>query len=565
MITGEKPKDEILEIIATAEADHVALEAINPQIAAACKQLLEEFKDVAPEALPAGLPPSRGHELKIEIKPGSRIPHKTAHRLNLKHKQYEDKWLADMLSKSLIRKSQSEYAAPHFYVEKPDTAKTGEYRAVTDYRALNEITVRNRYPLPRVDELIDQLAGAQWFSKIDLKTGFYQILIREEDRHKTAFITSQGLFEYNVLPMGLCNSPGIFMQLMNDIFREAGYLNKFVVAYLDDIVIYSKTKEEHEQHLRQVFKVLRRHKLFVKGSKCELFKEEVQFLGHYVGRKGVRVMDDKIDAVTNWPVPQSLTELRAFLGLAGYYRRFVKDYSKIILPLSDLVKTTTGTTFRDSWGEKQMEAFKAIKEKLQKTPILAIADFEKPFVVHTDASGYAVGAVLQQDLGHGLQPIAYLSKKMKAAETRYPVHEQELLAIVTALETWRHYLQGAAHRITIRTDHKSLVHFQSQPMLSGRQARWLETLSAFDYNIEYIKGEENIAADAFSRRSDHDSAEAPIGRELQIVDRHGKRKVENTYKIFKLTSEELLEVICAVEEESNAVRRRIELDREKER
>ena len=195
-----------------------------------------------------------------------------------------------MLEKQLIRKSQSEYAAPHFYVDKPETPTTGEYRAVTDFRALNAVTVKNKYPLPRADQLFDRLAHAKYFSKIDLRTGFYQILIAEADRHKTAFITSQGLFEYNVLPMGLCNSPGVFMQLMNDTFRDM--LGESVLVFLDDIIVFSDTLEDHERHLRRALQKLRAQRLYAKKSKSTLCAHEVEFLGHLVGRRGLRVMQD---------------------------------------------------------------------------------------------------------------------------------------------------------------------------------------------------------------------------------------------------------------------------------
>ena len=484
--------------------------------AALTEKMKEEFKDIFPEELPAGLPPDRGHALRIELKPNSKIPHRTPPRTSNKHLQFEAKWITDMLKKKLISPSQSSYAAPHFYVEKPDTATSGEYRAVTDFRALNDITVKNSYPLPRADELFDKLAKAKYFSKIDLRTGFYQILIALEDRHKTAFTTSQGLFQYNVLPMGLCNSPAIFMGLMNSIFRQL--LRKSVLVFLDDIVVYSDTLEEHECHLREVFQILRNNQLFVKLSKSELCRTEVEFLGHYVGKNGIRVMQDKIEAVKEWPVPKSCKELRAFLGLAGYYRRFVKGYSNIALPLSDLIRTTVGSRFTDHWKKEQDTAFTALKQALQATPVLALPDPQLPFVIDCDASGYAVGAVLQQDRGDGLRPVCFMSKKMNAAETRYPVHEQELLAIISALQTWRHHLEGSEQPIRVRTDHKSLVHFQTQPMLSGRQTRWIETLSRFNYSIEYVKGESNVVADALSRRADHNDGSIPMEREPQYVD-----------------------------------------------
>jgi hypothetical protein len=470
----------------------------DPALDAMRKKLLAEFAGVFPDKLPPGLPPSRGHELHIELRPGARPPHRQPLRQNQKHAAFEAKWITEMLANNHIKHSQSEYAAPHFYVPKPDSATTGEYRAVTDYRLLNAQTVKNRYPLPRADQLFDKLAHAKYFSKIDLRTGFYQILIAEKDRHKTAFSTSQGLFEYNVLPMGLCNSPGVFMALMNDTFRE--YLDQFVLVFLDDIIVYSDTLEDHERHLRLALQRLREQRLCAKLSKSALCQTEVEFLGHYVGRDGLRVMEDKIDTVRDWPVPTTIRELRAFLGLAGYYRRFVKGFSGIALPLTELTRNVTHQ--RLQWGSRQQLAFIELKRALQSTPVLALPDPALPFVVNCDASGYAVGAVLQQDRGSGLQPIAFMSKKLTGAESRYPVHEQELLAIITALTTWRHYLSGTSTPVRVRTDHKSLVHFQTQPMLSGRQTRWLETLADYDYTIEYVKGEDNEVADALSRRGD---------------------------------------------------------------
>lgn len=503
--------------IPTPSPKHEAQEPADaPELVRMREKLLREFSDVFPDSLPAGLPPGRGHELRIQLTPGATPPAGVPPRINQKHATFESKWLKEMQDKCLISRSQSQFAAPHFYVDKPETPTTGEYRAVTDFRALNAVTVKNRYPLPRADQLFDKLSASKYFTKIDLRTGFYQILIHEADRHKTAFTTSQGLFEYNVLPMGLCNSPGVFMQLMNDTFAD--FLNQFVLVFLDDIIVHSSTMEEHEQHVRQVLARLRQHRLYAKASKSALCKREVEFLGHMVGEHGLRVMQDKIEAVRDWPTPTNIRELRAFLGLAGYYRRFVRNFSAIALPLTELTRNVTRQKLELSWGTKQQLAFVELKRALQSTPVLVLPDLSKEFVVHCDASGYAVGAVLQQDHGNGLQPVAFMSKKMVGAETRYPVHEQELLAIVSALTTWRHYLEGAAHPIRVRTDHKSLTHFQTQPMLSMRQRRWVETLSQFDYTVEYVRGQENLAADALSRRGDHLDAGAPAERPPVYVD-----------------------------------------------
>ena len=528
----------------------------DPALNAMRKKLLSEFVDVFPDKLPPGLPPPRGHELHIELRPGSRPPHRQPLRQNQKHAAFEAKWIKDMLANGHIKDSQSEYAAPHFYVPKPDSATTGEYRAVTDYRALNAQTVKNRYPLPRADQLFDKLAHAKYFSKIDLRTGFYQILIAEKDRHKTAFSTSQGLFEYNVLPMGLCNSPGVFMALMNDTFRP--YLDQFVLVFLDDIIVYSDTLEDHERHLRLALQRLREQRLCAKLSKSALCQTEVEFLGHYIGRDGLRVMEDKIDTVRDWPVPTTIRELRAFLGLAGYYRRFVRGFSEIALPLTELTRNVTHQ--RLQWGSRQQLAFIELKRALQSTPVLALPDPALPFVVNCDASGYAVGAVLQQDRGEGLQPIAFMSRKLSGAESRYPVHEQELLAIITALTTWRHYLSGTAVPVRVRTDHKSLIHFQTQPMLSGRQTRWLETLSDYDYVIEYVKGEDNEVADALSRRGDLNDGAAE--RPPAFVDT--KRAFALNHIMTHTERTQLIDEINAIQRAQRHAPRQRRLDRQSE-
>ena len=376
-------------------------------------------------------------------------------------------------------------------------ADAKELRMVVDYRALNNVTVKNRYPLPRMDELFDQVQGSQWFTKIDLRSGFYQIRVRESDVHKTAFRTRYGHYEFRVLPMGLTNAPATFMRLMNDTFRD--YLDSFVIVYLDDILIYSRTLADHESHVGKVLLRLREAQLYGKASKCEWFKQEVEFLGHRLGKEGLRVMDEKVKAICEWPELARTTEVRSFLGLAGFYRKFVPHFSRIALPLTELTKSHA----KFVWGNAERSAFVELKEAMRAAPVLLIPDPSRPFVVSTDASGFAIGAVLQQDQGDGLQPVAFLSKKMLPAETRYPVHEQELLAIIVACQTWRHYLHGAHFRVL--TDHRSLQYFQTQPMLSGRQARWKDILANFDFVIEYVEGKSNVVADGLSRRPDHAS------------------------------------------------------------
>lgn len=468
--------------------------AIQPSVdplTQARREMLAEFRDVFPEKLPDGLPPERAVDHKIELVPGSFPPSRPTIRLSAPELAELKKQLAELEEAGFIQPSKSPYGAPILFVKK----KSGEMRMCIDYRALNNITVKNKYPLPRVDELFDQLQGAKYFSKFDLRSGYHQIRIDKDDVAKTAFRTRYGHYEFLVLPFGLTNAPATFMHLMHQSFLKL--LDTCVLVFLDDILVYSRTLAEHRQHVRQVLQILREQKLYAKESKCELFKEEVEFLGHHVGRHGVRMMEDKVKAVQEWPTPTCVGHVRSFVGTAGYYRKFIRDFSRLAAPLTSLTKD--GVKFE--WGPEQEEAFRSLKQAVVQGPVLVLPDTKLPFIVHTDASGFATGAVLSQDQGKGPQPIAFLSKKMLDAETRYPVHEQELLAIINALGEWRHYLMGS--KFKVHTDHKSLQHFKTQPMLSGRQTRWKDTIAQFDFDIEYIEGKANVVADGLSRRVDH--------------------------------------------------------------
>jgi hypothetical protein len=454
-------------------------------------RLLATFRDVFPDELPPGLPPSREVDHRIELVPGAVPPTRPTYRLSSRELLELRKQLDELLKAGFIQPSKSPFGAPILFVKKKD----GTMRMCVDYRALNNVTIKNNYALPRIDELFDRLQGARYFTKLDLRSGYHQIRIAAGDAPKTAFRTRYGHFEFLVLPFGLTNAPATFMHLMHQTFRAQ--LDDFVLVFLDDILIYSKTAEEHGKHVRTVLEILRKEKLYAKESKCEFFKTEVEFLGHHVGRDGVRMMDDKIKAVAEWPQPKKAGDVRAFLGTAGYYRKFIRNFSAVAAPLSELTKDTV----KFEWGSRQQSSFDKLKHALQHGPVLALPDEKLPFVVHTDASGFATGAVLMQDQGQGLRPISYLSKKMLDAETRYPVHEQELLAIIHALRNWRCYLSGRKFRVM--TDHKSLQHFKTQPMLSGRQSRWKDIIADYDFDIEYVKGDTNVVADGLSRRSDH--------------------------------------------------------------
>ena len=451
------------------------------------QELLNEFSDVFPKDLPAGLPPQRQLDHKIELVPGAEPPHRAPYRMSPQGLDELKKQLRDLTEKGYIQPSVSPFGAPVLFVPKKD----GGVRMCVDYRALNRVTVHNRYPLPRIEDLLDRLQGAKLFTKIDLRSGYHQIRVHPSDVHKTAFRTRYGHFEFLVLPFGLTNAPATFMHLMHSIFREQ--LDDFIVIFLDDILVYSRDLSSHVAHVRKTFEILRQHSLFAKVSKCEFFRSSVHYLGHVVSEQGLSPDPAKVQAVANWKVPMNVSEIRSFLGLAGYYRRFIKNFARIAAPLTNL----TRKNHPFAWSLREGEAFNQLKTVLQNAPVLQLADQQKDYIVTTDASDYAMGAVLSQVWDDGEHPVAFESRKMNPAEQNYPTHERELLAVIHALRTWRHYLLG--RKFIIVSDHHSLKFLQTQPQLSRRQARWLEFLAEFDFEIVHRPGKSNVVADALSR------------------------------------------------------------------
>ncbi|WVZ62795.1 hypothetical protein U9M48_012497, partial [Paspalum notatum var. saurae] len=357
------------------------------------------------------------------------------------------------------------------------------------YRPLNAVTIKNKYPLPHIDILFDQLGGATVFSKIDLRSGYHQIKVQEEDIPKTTFSTRYGLYEYLVMSFGLTNAPAFFMYLMNLVFMNE--LDKFVVVFIDDILVYSKNEKEHEEHLRIVLSRLREHKLYAKFNKCAFCLKEVAFLGHVLSPKGVAVDPSKVEDVLNWKQPQTVIEIRSFLGLAGYYRRFIKDFSKIAKPMTALTQKNA----KFAWSSKCEEAFGTLKKLLTSAPVLAQPDITKPFDVYCDASGSGLGCVLMQEG----RVIAYASCQVRKHEVNYPTHDIELLVVVYALKKWRHYFLG--NTCHIYTDHQSLKYIFTQPELNMRQRRWLELIKDYDLEVHYHPGKANVVATALSRKA----------------------------------------------------------------
>ena len=340
------------------------------------------------------------------------------------------------------------------------------------------------------------------FSKIDLRSGYHQMRVREEDIEKTAFRTRYGPYEFVVMPFGLTNAPAAFMALMNRVCSPM--LDRSVIVFIDDILVYSKTEEEHERHLREVLETLEREQLYAKFSKCEFWLKEVQFLGHVVNKEGIKVDQAKVEAIKNWETPKTPSDIRSFLGLAGYYRRFIENFSKIALPLTQLTKKSE----KFVWGPKQQGAFDELRARLSDAPVLALMDGVEDIVVYCDASLLGFGAVLMQRN----RAIAYASRQLKPHERNYPTHDLELGAVVFALKLWRHYLYGV--KFIIYTDHKSLQYLFDQRDLNMRQTRWLDVVKDYDCEIHYHPGKANVVADALSRKP---SARPIRGKCLRIM------------------------------------------------
>ncbi|GJW58720.1 putative reverse transcriptase domain-containing protein [Tanacetum coccineum] len=368
--------------------------------------VVKEFPDVFPEDLP-GIPPVRQVEFQIDLIPGAAPIARTPYRLAPSEMQELSNQLQELTDRGFIRPSTSPWGAPVLFVKKKD----GSFRMCIDYRELNKLTIKNRYPLPRIDDLFDQLQGSSVYSKIDLRSGYHQLRVREEDIPKTAFRTRYGHYEFQVMPFGLTNAPAVFMDLMNRVCKP--YLDKFVIVFIDDILIYSRNEEEHASHLRIILELLRKEKLYAKFSKCDFWIHIVQFLGHLINNQGLHVDPAKIEAVKNWTSPATPTEVRQFLGLAGYYRRFIEGFSKIAKPLTKLTQKNKSYI----WGEEQESAFQLLKQKLCEAPILALPEGNDNFVVYCDASLQGLGAVLMQRE----KVIAYASRQLKPHEKTIPL------------------------------------------------------------------------------------------------------------------------------------------------
>lgn len=402
------------------------------------------------------------------------------------------KQLKELLGLGLIRPSSSPWGAPVLFVRKKD----GTLRMCIDYRAVNAVTRRLNTPLPRIDECLDRLGGAKIFSSIDLKSGYHQVRIKEDDIPKTAFNTRYGAFEFLVLPFGLTNSPPTFQKMMNAILGE--FIDKFALVYLDDILIYSKTEEEHHEHIRLVLSKLRENKLYANPKKCSFHQTHIEFLGYRVSGDGILPCESKIKAIRNWPQPTNVQEVRQFIGLCSHYRRFIPGFSSVAAPLTDQTKGGGAKRRPIEWSSTCQEAFDCLKQLMTSTPVLQHPDLNKPFVIETDASDFGVGAVLlQRDENDILHPLAYESKKLSEAEQGYSVQERELLAVLHALRVWRCFIDGSSY--IVYTDHNPLQFLRTKANPTSRLVRWLAEIETYNPNIQYKPGKENVVPDALSR------------------------------------------------------------------
>ena len=405
-----------------------------------------------------------------------------------------EKQVKKMQGARIIQKSHSSWASPVILVR----MRNGSYRFCVDYRRLNDVTKKDTFPLPRIDDLLDQLSQSKYFSTLDLAAGYWQIQVVPESRPKTAFATHQGLFEFRVMPFGLTNAPAVFQRLVQEVLEglnpEGG--PDFVSAYIDDILVFSRTLEEHMEHLRLVIDRVMKAGLKLNPAKCKFIQQEVEYLGHIVTPQGLKTSTRHVEAVQQFPVPTTVSEVRQFLGLTSYYRRFVESFAKIVSPLHALPKKNA----RFQWNEECQTAFDHLKQRLLDAPILAYPSFDREFLLETDASIQGLGAVLSQVQVDGLpHPVAYASRALSPAEKNYAITDVETLAVVWSVSHFKAYLYG--QRVKVFTDHAAVRAVLLNPNASGKHARWWSLVfesGVGDISISYRRGRDNQNADALS-------------------------------------------------------------------
>ena len=441
------------------------------------------------------LPPLRGEaDHHINLEPGKSpdwIPH--LYRMSREELDEVRKWVQENLSKGFIEASMAPWASPILFVRKPG----GGIRLCHDYRKLNAISRKDRYPLPLIDDIMTMLQGCTIMTRLDIRSAFNRIRIAPNDEELTTFSTPMGNYKQKVLPFGLCGGPATFQRFVNNTLME--YLNKFCAAYMDDILIFSLTREEHIKHVKAVLSKLQEAGLQVDIRKSEFFVEKTKFLGLIVSKDGLQMDPEKIKVIREWEKPRNLTEVQSFVGFCNFYRRFIQNFSRVLKPMIELSKKELKYQF--DWTDKQQVAFDTMKDLVTTSPILAHFDHSKRSYVEVDSSDYVHGGVLSQPDDKGiLHPVAFFSRKLSPAECNYEIYDKELLAIVSAFEHWRPELEGTEIPIKVLTDHKALEYFMLTKKLTRRQARWALDLANYNFEIEYQPGKANMKADALTRK-----------------------------------------------------------------
>ncbi|KAL2102455.1 hypothetical protein ACEWY4_001623 [Coilia grayii] len=474
-----------------------------------CEKMLQRKEVFSCSEWDVGCSKSTQHEIRLT---DSRPFRERSRRLAPADLEDVRQHLLELQKHNIISESRSPYASPIVVVRK----KSGKVRMCVDYRTLNQRTIPDQYTVPRIEDALHCLSGSKWFSVLDLRSGYYQIPMSEADKEKTAFICPLGFYQFERMPQGICGAPATFQRVMERTVGDMNFLE--VLVYLDDLIVFGRTLEEHEERLLKVLDRLSAEGLKISLDKCQFGRTSVNYVGHIVSQDGIATDPSKIEAVVSWPRPQTVTELRSFLGFCGYYRRFVKGFSTLCRPLNELLqgchsgtKTTSAQataskpSFRPSepfgprWSTQCETVFQDLKQRLTQAPILAFADPNKPYVLHVDASLDGLGGVLYQEYGDGLRPVAFISRSLSPSERNYPAHKLEFLALKWAIVDRLHdYLYGATFEV--RTDNNPLTYITKSARLDATGHRWLSALTTYNFSLKYRPGRQNLDADALSRR-----------------------------------------------------------------
>jgi len=486
---------------------HISLESVNISTELAIKsgkyqkqrkleetvpQEYHEYLDVFEEGEKSKLPPhGPGVDLEIKLEEGEGIPIKKIYALS--QDELKELWgyIKQNEERRWIRETYSEEGSPIMFVKKKD----GKLRLCVNYRALNHVTKKDRYPLPLIGEALDRLQTAKYYTKLDIQDAYHNVTIKKGDEWKKTFTTKYGTYEYLVMPFGLTNAPAAFQRWMNRTLQS--YIDICCIVFLDDVLIYSDNQEQHQKDVAAIIRAIRQQGMKLKRSKCEFHQRETEYLGFIINNEGVKVDLIKTAAIWDWKTPTNKKGIKEFMGFCNFCRRFVNGFSRTAKPLYDRTKKDVIW----EWGNKEQTAFDELRQKLCSTPVLTYFKAGRPVLVETDASQYVCSGILsQQDEDGKWKPIGYRSKTMKPAESYYDVHDKERLAIVQALKEWRRYLKGSGQHCRVLTDNQNLIRFTTTKELTGRQIRWSEVLSGFDFKIEYRPGKEGGKPDALTRR-----------------------------------------------------------------